>query len=151
MKKKILNALCAIFFITIGLSSCDSEKDLIIIEGPLPIKTSTLYMVGDASPDNWNIGDPTPLTPTDEDPLVFVYEGHLNTGEIKLYLVPGNWDNSCIRPLVDQSPIGRSNITDEPFQMYQGGDDLKWRVTDAGNYRLIFDLRNWKMSTVFLN
>lgn len=31
-------------------TGCDGEKDLKIIDGNLPIKTSTLFMVGDATP-----------------------------------------------------------------------------------------------------
>lgn len=36
-----------------AVTGCEGEKDLIIIEGNLPIKTSTLYMVGDATPNGW--------------------------------------------------------------------------------------------------
>ena len=53
------------------LTGCDGEKDINIIEGDLPIKTSTLYMVGDATPNGWSIDNPTPFTATEEDPLVF--------------------------------------------------------------------------------
>ena len=42
-----------------AVCACDSEKDLIIIDGDLPIKTSTLYMVGDATPNGWNIDSPS--------------------------------------------------------------------------------------------
>ena len=34
-------------------TGCDGEKDLKIIDGNLPIKTSTLFMVGDATPNGW--------------------------------------------------------------------------------------------------
>ena len=43
-------------FMTLCLTGCDEEKDPIIIEGDLPIKTSVLYMVGDATPNGWDIG-----------------------------------------------------------------------------------------------
>lgn len=42
-------------------TGCDGEKDLKIIDGNLPIKTSMLFMVGDATPNGWSIDDPTPL------------------------------------------------------------------------------------------
>lgn len=150
MKFTNIIACAALLMMSASFTSCESEKDLIIIEGPLPIKTSTLYAVGDATPAGWDIGNPTALKPTEEDPLVFVYEGPLYTGEMKLYLTPGNWDASCIRPLTDQSPIGPTNLNSEPFQMYSGGEDLKWRITQEGNYRLIFNLRDWTLSTIFL-
>ena len=48
------------------------------------------------------------------------------------------------------SPISKANIDKEPFQLYSGGEDLKWSVKDSGNYRLVFDLRNWTFSTTYL-
>ena len=149
---KIINiyAVLTVLLASFGFMSCDSEKDLIIIEGNLPIKTPTLYMVGDGTPAGWDIGNPFELTPTEEDPLVFTYEGPLYEGEIKLCLSPGSWDAPFIRPLVDQEPISSSNIDAATFQMHAGDPDEKWRVTQAGNYKLIFNLRNWTMSTVFL-
>ena len=88
---KIKNTLI-LFAAILGcvLSSCEDEKDLIIIEGKLPIKTKTLYMVGNSTPNGWNIDYPTPLTPTEEDPLVFTWEGLLYKGEMKLCLTTGS-------------------------------------------------------------
>ena len=40
------------------LCSCEGEKDLVIIQNDLPIKTSVLYMVGDATPKGWDINSP---------------------------------------------------------------------------------------------
>ena len=34
--------------------------------------------------------------------------------------------------------------------MHAGDPDNKWNVTEAGKYRLTFDLRNWTMSTAYL-
>ena len=150
MKFKSLFLTLAVMMVNLFFTSCDSEKELIIIEGNLPIKTSTLYMVGDGTPAGWDIGNPVPLNPTEEDPLVFVYEGPLYQGEIKLCLTPGSWDAPFIRPLMDQASISSSNLTNEPFQMHAGDPDEKWRVTQEGNYKLIFDLRNWTLSTIFL-
>ena len=70
--------------IAAGAAACDDHKDLIIIEGNLPIKTTTLYMVGDATPNGWSIDAPTPFEASEEDPLVFSWEGSLNPGELKL-------------------------------------------------------------------
>lgn len=134
----------------VGLGGCEGEKDLVIIDGNLPIKTTTLFMVGDATPAGWGIDQPTPLTPTEEDPLVFTWEGNLNTGEMKLCLAPGSWDAPFIRPLENGDEIGKTDLENVPFQMHAGDPDEKWRVTEAGNYRLTFDLRNWNMSTSYI-
>ncbi len=136
--------------LALGLSGCEGEKDLIIIEGNLPIKTSALYMVGDATPNGWSIDNPTPLTAEGEDPLIFSWEGELNSGELKLCLTTGSWDAPFIRPKENGREIGRTAITGETFQMHAGDPDEKWRVSEAGTYALTFDLRNWTVSTVYL-
>lgn len=137
-------------FLVVALTGCEGEKELIIIEGNLPIKTSTLYMVGDATPTGWDIGNPTAFMSTEEDPLIFVYEGPLHTGELKCCLAAGNWDAPFIHPMMQGKEIGKAGIDAEAFQMYSGGDDLKWKVTEAGKYNLTFDLRNWTMSATYL-
>ncbi len=133
-----------------AFSSCDDEKDLIIIDGNLPIKTSTLYMVGDATPNGWSIDAPTPLEASEEDPLIFEWEGNLNPGEMKLCLTPGSWDAPFIRPKNNGDEIGKTAITNAEFTMHAGDPDKKWRVADAGVYHLTFNLRDWTMGTSYL-
>ena len=133
-----------------GLTGCDGEKELIIIDGNLPIKTSTLFMVGDATPNGWSLDAATPLTASDDDPLVFAWEGPLNAGEMKLCLATGSWDNPFIRPVNAGQEINKNGLTDETFKMHAGDPDDKWKVTEPGIYSLRFDLRNWKMSASFV-
>ena len=149
MKIYKFTAIIAIMLMGIFMASCADEKDIIVIDGNIPIKTSTLYIVGDATPAVWNIDKPILLDVSEEDPLVFIYDGILSQGELKAYLTPGNWDSPCVRPLTAGSPISKADNV-EPFQLYSGGEDLKWSVKNAGHYRLVFDLRNWTLSTTFL-
>lgn len=148
--KKLISYTFAALSLTAGLTSCEGEKDLIIIEGNLPIKTSTLYMVGDATPNGWNIDSPTPLEALGDDPLLFSWEGSLFKGEMKLCLSTGSWDAPFIRPLNNGDEIGTSDLSDVAFQMHAGDPDEKWQITEPGNYLITFDLRNWTMSTSFL-
>lgn len=150
MKLNSIYSLLSCLLILLGLSSCEGEKDLIIIDGNLPIKTSTLYMVGDATPNGWSIDAPTPLDATEEDPLVFTWQGTLNPGEMKLCLVTGSWDAPFIRPSVAGQAIGKAGLEETAFKMHAGDPDDKWKVTDAGVYSLRFDLRNWTMSASFV-
>lgn len=147
---KLFTAIVSVLLLTLGLTACESEKELVIIEGELPIKTENLYMLGDATPNGWDNGNPTPLQASEADPLTFTWEGDLRKGEIKLCLVPGSWDVPFIRPEMNGREISKADITDEKFQMHAGDPDEKWRVVDAGTYRLTFDLRHWTMSTTFL-
>ena len=150
MKLKNIFSLLSGLVLAAGLSGCDGEKDLVIIEGNLPIKTSTLYMVGDATPNGWSIDSPTPLEATGEDPLVFTWEGALNAGEMKLCLTTGSWDVGFIRPVSNGDEIGKEPIEGYTFDMHAGDPDNKWKIKDAGIYSLTFDLRNWTMSSTYL-
>ena len=147
--KNIISGLAAMLM-ALCITGCDEEKDPIIIEGDLPIKTSALYMVGDATPNGWDIGNPTPLQASADDALIFTWEGSLYAGEIKLCLTTGSWDAPFIRPENNGTEISKTNITAQKFIMHAGDPDNKWRVTYAGKYRLTFDLRNWTMSTEFI-
>ncbi|MDE5759915.1 SusF/SusE family outer membrane protein [uncultured Bacteroides sp.] len=149
---KAIHILTSLIILSLAfaLAACEGEKDLIVIEGNLPIKTSTFYMVGDATPAGWDIGNPTALTPTEEDPLVFVYEGHLNSGEMKCCLKTGDWGAPFVRPVTNGCEISGSGVQETTFIMYAGDPDNKWRVTEAGNYRLTFDLRNWTIAAQLL-
>ena len=149
MKIYKFTAIIAIMLMGIFMASCEDEKDIIVIDGNIPIKTSPLYIVGAATPAVWNIDKPILLDVSEEDPLVFIYDVILSQGELKAYLTPGNWDSPCVRPLTAGSPISKADNV-EPFQLYSGGEDLKWSVKNAGHYRLVFDLRNWTLSTTFL-
>lgn len=147
--KNIVTVLSALLLMA-GLMACEGEKDLIIIEGNLPIKTSTLYLVGDATPNGWSIDAPTPLEAVGEDPLVFTWEGPLNVGEMKLCLTTGSWDAAFIRPQADGEAIGKDGIAGETFKMHAGDPDDKWKVIDAGIYNLRFDLRNWIVDIAYV-
>ena len=149
---KLKNILYAITGLAIAAAAtaCDDEKELIIIDGNLPIKTSSLYMVGNATPNGWNIDAPTALEASEDDPLVFTWEGPLIAGEMKLCLTTGSWDAPFIRPMSNGEEIGKSEISDAEFQMHAGDPDQKWKVTEAGVYHLTFDLRNWSMSSKWL-
>ena len=41
-----------------SFQSCNDDKDIVVITEELPLKVDHLYMVGDATPAGWNIGDP---------------------------------------------------------------------------------------------
>lgn len=133
-----------------GLAGCEGEKELIIIDEVLPIKTEKLYMVGDATPNGWSIDTPTELASSDEDPLVFEWEGKLNAGEMKLCLVTGSWDAPFIRPTSGHEEITKAGCSDETFAMHAGDPDDKWVIKDAGEYHLTFNLRNWTMSAEYI-
>lgn len=76
MKLKNIFSGLAATLVALCLVGCEDEKEPVIIEGDLPIKTSSLFMVGDATPNGWDVGNPTPLQATADDALVFTWEGY---------------------------------------------------------------------------
>lgn len=143
MNKIILAALMALPLCGL-LVSCDEEREVIIIEEELPLKTANLYIVGDATPAGWNIDAPTPLTQSADDPLVWSWTGHLNPGEFKAPLTTGNWGCNYLMPLTDQCPITHSGAAEPKFQVVPGGNpDWKWRVQEGGDYTITFNLRTY--------
>lgn len=150
MKLKHLFSAIAGLLLTAAMTGCDEEKDFVVIDGNLPIKTSTLYMVGDATPGGWSLDDATRLQPTEADALVFTWEGTLNSGEMKLCLAPTGFDVAFIRPENNGEEITKTSVANRPFVMYAGDPDNKWRIAESGKYKLTFDLRNWTMASEYL-
>ena len=106
-----------------------------------------MYMVGDATPNGWDLGNATPMTQDASDPNIFTWSGHLNAGEMKFSPdKQEDWNGAWFLAASDgEAPTGTTqkvifiNKSDDGCQeQYKdisvGGVDLKWRITDAGNY-----------------
>lgn len=95
-----------------------------------------LWIVGDATPNGWNIDNPTVMTAT-SDPNVFTYTGHLNAGEFKIPVATGDWGTDFFRPYKNHPDISETGA-----QFVKHGtapddtDDYKWLITTAGNYTI---------------
>jgi len=101
---------------------------------------SNLYIVGDASPSGWNIGNPKAFTQNPDDSYLFTYEAHLSPGEFKISTYTGDWcDGDWINP-----PQPDAAISEADFIITQGceGPDNKWRVTEEteGRYKITVNL-----------
>lgn len=103
-----------------------------------------IYMVGDATPAGWTIGDATPMQTTDN-PYVFTWKGTLNAGELKFTCdKQEDWNGAWFMPAVaDKQPAGETepmlflDKSDEAFKaqyldVMVGGIDQKWKITTAG-------------------
>ena len=120
------------------------EKEKPAVE---PIEAETLYMVGDATPNGWNIDAPTVLTKQGN--YVFVYEGELKAGELKCCLNTGDWGQSFVRPDADGVKINKDGVESPDF-VFTASPDNKWKVEVEGNYRLTFDLEHWTFKAEYL-
>ena len=144
---KIISA-CAVL-LTVLLCGCDGEKDLIIYDGVLPMKSTTMYMVGDAAPCGWKQISRTPMVRDSTNGYHFSYNGPLIVGQLKFSLIAETWDDPFIRPAEPELAITEEGLTDQGFVFWAGNPDDKWYVKTPGIYQVDFDLKNWKYSFAY--
>lgn len=96
-----------------------------------------VYMIGSASPAEWNISSPTPMVKAKTG--IYTYEGHLNAGELKFPLETGtaNWDCDYLMPI-----IGGAGIEETRIQLVAGGNpDNKFWIREGGDYKVTLDTK----------
>ena len=120
----------------------NAEKVSSIEDKPQTVwKEGWVYMVGDATPVAWEIGSPYEMTKESEG--VFTYEGVLAAGEVK-FPVEFRWDGPTYLSDTEGTDItagGEFNVVLQP----EGQPDYKFRVTQAGSYKLTLDTVNLKL------
>lgn len=100
-----------------------------------------IWLVGDASPNGWDIGNATPMEATD-DLHIFTWSGNLKAGELKFTLdKQDDWNGAWfLAGEPDKAPAG----TEEQMIFHHpgAGPDYKWRIAEAGNYNITIDQLN---------
>lgn len=94
----------------------------------------SLFIIGDATPVGWNIGEAIPLVQDSLNPFIFTYQGVLFAGQFKF---PVNRD-----PSWDQDMYMMAS--DSTMYLHHGGnsDDNKWTIPKKGYYTLTLNLLN---------
>lgn len=108
-----------------------------------------IYLVGDATPGGWSLGDATPMAVDASDPCVLTWSGHLTAGELKFSCDcqsdwNGAWflaseggkapDGTVERTLfIDKSD---NSFMDQYLDIMVGGIDQKWQIGEAGDYTI---------------
>lgn len=113
-----------------------------------------IYLVGDATPNGWDLGNATPMTAT-ESPYVFTWTGQLNAGELKFSCDrQSDWNGAWFMAAsADAEPKGTKehalfvNKSDEAFKKQYltvnvGDLDNKWKITASGTYTITLDQLN---------
>lgn len=97
---------------------------------PRPVPEA-LYMVGDASPNGWDAGNPTVMTKVSNNPGVFTYQGELTAGSLKFLTIPGSWVPSYQKGADENTLVVRNDFS-EP--------DETFTITKGGIYRITVDV-----------
>ena len=114
----------------------DQTSTLTFSAIPYTPVTSTLYLVGDATPNGWDANNATEMKRTDNGK--FTWEGNLRVGSLKFLTTRGEWIPSYNKA-ADGSLILRSSF-DEP--------DEQWQITEAHFYKISVNLLTGQMTLV---
>lgn len=128
----------------ITLNLRDLTVSIVDLTTTTPPPYSQLWLVGDATPNGWDLDNATPLTKDGADPFTFSYTGPLTAGEFKIP-TEKNWDGKFYRPVADHQLLSDSKV-----QLSAGDPDNKWQVTTAGNYKITLDIRSNAITIVKL-
>lgn len=101
----------------------------------LPV-SSTLYLLGSASPNGWDAGKALAMTPQ-SDPTVFVYQGTLNSGDLKFITTSGQFLPSYQKGADDLHIVYRT-LDSEP--------DSKFTISETAVYKVIVSLLDLTVS-----
>jgi hypothetical protein len=97
-----------------------------------------IYLVGDASPNGWEIGNATSMN-AGSDMNKFTWTGTLNVGELKFTCDrQTDWNGAFF--LASQNGIEPTG-SEEPMIFSSSGSnpDNKWKINDAGTYSIELD------------
>lgn len=103
--------------------------------------SSELYIVGDATPNGWNITGATALTPSASKPWVFTYQGQLRTGNFKFAI---SQDECWCQDFYTQDPANAEMMV---YNEGGSGDDVQWQISESGNYKLTVNLIDLTIDT----
>ncbi len=125
----------AVYKVTVSLL----DLTVTIVKMDLP-PYSTIYMVGDASPNGWDIGNATPLVQDPENPYIFTYTGVMQKGDFKF---PVNRNTDWGQDMY-------MRVDDTHMYRHVGGasDDNKWNITADGNYVITANVETLAISFV---
>ena len=93
-----------------------------------------LYLIGDATPNGWDLARATPLVPDMTNFTTFTWSGKLHKGEFKLLTTTADW-----------MPCYVCDSTDAGKMVYRPTEDaypdFKWTVAKPGSYRITADIK----------
>jgi|GEM_PF-1461057 len=100
-----------------------------------PIDFNTVFMVGDATPIDWDLANAVELVKNPANPFEFSYTGHMDVGEFKLP-VNRNWGwNQDFFMRVDHTHMYLRTEND-------GLGDNKWSIAEAGDYKITINTKD---------
>lgn len=98
-------------------------------------KYEHIWMIGDATPGGWSWDKVTEMAKNPDNPNEFSYDGYLSAGEIKFPLeINHDWSGQFIL-----APEANCAPTENGTYVVGNQPDNKWKITEAGNYRIVIN------------
>lgn len=99
-----------------------------------------LYMVGDATPNGWDIANAVEMIQNPDNLFQFTWEGVLIPGEFK---IPVNRNTDWMQDMFMPEPDDPSSV-----YLHNGGDpdDNKWQITNENYYYVTLDISDMTIS-----
>ena len=122
--------------------SCQEKYELIPPPNPddykAPPRFSTMFMVGDATPNGWDIASSTALKASADDKNIFTWEGALTAGEVKFPINKADgWGSAFFMAGQKDAKLEINKPLLLRFsQSGDGGSDDKFKLEEAGTYKL---------------
>lgn len=99
------------------------------------IEFNTVFMVGNATPNGWDVANSTELIKSTTNPFEFTYTGALTVGEFKFPVNRNSgWGQDFFMRVSDTEMI------------LQNSPDAKWSITAPGNYIITMNTRDLSIS-----
>jgi hypothetical protein len=95
-----------------------------------------LWIVGDATPNGWNIDNPNEMVANPTNIYQFKYNEVLAVGKFKIPTGTGNWNVDSYMPPVDDGDIASTDVQLNP----KATPDDKWDVGTGGAYKILLDI-----------
>lgn len=125
-----------LYKVTVNLVDLTISREL--QEGP---PYTQLYAVGSATPKGWDLDNADMMIQSDADPFIFTYSAVLNAGGEFKIATAKDWGAEFYRPTVADAPVTHSEV-----QLSAGDPDNKWKISDAGFYKVTLNVREMTIS-----
>ena len=102
-----------------------------------------LYLIGDATPNGWNLGRATPMIMSMDNFAVFSWTGQMHKGEFKMLTTTDDWLPCYVRDTLDNGKMVY-RPTEETYP------DMKWSIAKTGNYRIEANIEELTLGITFL-
>ena len=102
--------------------------------------SNKLFIVGDATPNGWDIANAVQLSASSSQRGMFTYEGPLTEGNFKFAV---SQEDCFCQDFYTKHPDDDTAIV---YNEGGSGEDIQWTITEEGNYKIRVDLLNKTIS-----